>query len=157
MINQTEIIKWHDRSKGRPSSSLAETHCRARRGALRWLEFTTWTTNLLSLRNRAGMLPLGQCSLEDLFTQAADEIPCCGLPIAYDFQRGRRLNLTIIDAARFYYLGVGPPVEIPKNFWVNNERLFIQPIELAFLASTFFKPQVTQPYSTCTVLHATTS
>ena len=82
---------------------------------------------VLSLRNHANTSPLGHCSVEDRFSRTTNEDPL--LPIAYDFRRGRRLNVTIIDAARFS-LGVGSPVEIPKDVRVDNESLFTQPVGL---------------------------
>ena len=82
---------------------------------------------VLSLRNRADTSPLGQCSVEDRFSRTTNEDPL--LPMAYDFRRGRRLNVTIIDAARFS-LGVGPPLEISKDLRVDNESLFIQSVGL---------------------------
>jgi hypothetical protein len=82
---------------------------------------------VLSFRNRADTSPLGQCSVEDRFSRTTNEDPL--LPIAYDFRRGRRLNVTIIDAARFS-LGVKPPVEIPKDVRVDNESLFPQSVDL---------------------------
>lgn len=82
---------------------------------------------VLSLRNRADTSPLGQCSVEDRFSRTANEDPL--LPIAYDFRRGRRLNVTIIDASRLTP-GVGPPVEISKDARVENESPFTQSIGL---------------------------